>query len=651
MAWALATLTWLCPTPTQAQGYPGGGGSGGYPSASGHWVVTYACDGHDNHDAQPQTTWDANGDAYPLGSGGPWGVYKANTAGSVTATLTWTHEAGQTDATDPAPGKVYAMEWAEAHGEGDYTTYDNQGHGTQHLASLAVNDGFSDPLTTGNDLWGCPNAAQDMQGSHLQVVNNSAHADVVPLLAHFFTAAASWSYDPHASGYVYACVGYGVQIANVSISASIARGTLTVDRPDYQEWNAYLKQDYKLNANNAALEPFWVGAGSYSAAAKVNGNDVFADQQYTWTVNSAGYPYIPQPHTDDDALTYLPAGSVPSKTFWLDFGTYATARESTVSVTITGKEANTPNLGPAKVKVTWYLPRWFVTKPAPVTTVTGPHDPDKPTGPAEPTTNPDDPDYLEMQAIATYMDTRKQVIHTGALLVGMALQAEMSVAEFYATGPLADMSVAALGSGIGKATEALKGVADAQRTLRIAAEYAAEADRIAAEGKAAGKSAEEIKAMQEMAESFRTGQEVKDAQAAVDKANEMERIMKEACEAKAAKDPHYAELGGDITGNGQFRWNEAETGSRLEQYLGRPIQRSTNYGDWNVDGKIYDAVGCPAAYFDSQWGNLQSQIINHLGDYDRVVFDTTYLDGAQAQQVKDFINALSTADRMRVIVF
>lgn len=188
--------------------------------------MTYACDGYDKQDAQAQTTWNANGQGYPLGSGGPSGNYNSNTSGSVTATCTWTHEAGQDDTSDPAPAHLYVAEAVEAHAEGNYTTYDDQGHGTQHTATLAVDDGSGDPITTTSDQYGNL-SIQDMAGTHYQALDNSAHADVIPLAAHSLSASASWTPDSSSNGSTYASVSYGA----TPITLSILRDGIDVTDP------------------------------------------------------------------------------------------------------------------------------------------------------------------------------------------------------------------------------------------------------------------------------------------------------------------------------------------------------------------------------------------------------------------------------------
>jgi hypothetical protein len=62
--------------------------------------------------------------------------------------------------------------------------------------------------------------------------------------------------------------------------------------------------------------------------------------------------------------------------------------------------------------------------------------------------------------------------------------------------------------------------------------------------------------------------------------------------------------------------------------------------DWQgSDGSTYVAVGnFPSQYFDSQWKNLQNQIVRHL-DFkaDRVPVDVSQFTPQQVAAVKQFI--------------
>lgn len=140
-----------------------------------------------------------------------------------------------------------------------------------------------------------------------------------------------------------------------------------------------------------------------------------------------------------------------------------------------------------------------MTKPAPVTTVTGPHDPDKPTGPVEPTSNVDDPDYLEMQTIALYLTEREEVLKVGTELVKAALEVYVEVAKipFYELG--AEVGGAGLAEAIGKVGEFTKQVAELRKFETEATQAAIEARRLAQEGRNAGKSAEEVAKAEELA--------------------------------------------------------------------------------------------------------------------------------------------------------
>jgi hypothetical protein len=104
---------------------------------------------------------------------------------------------------------------------------------------------------------------------------------------------------------------------------------------------------------------------------------------------------------------------------------------------------------------------------------------------------------------------------------------------------------------------------------------------------------------------------------------------------------HLRDLGTDPE-TGQFRQSEADTGGRIEDELGITLTRVTDGSgaDWRgSDGSTYDAVGnFPSQYFDSQWKNLQNQIVRHL-DFkaDRVPVDVSQFTPQQVATVKQFI--------------
>lgn len=111
-----------------------------------------------------------------------------------------------------------------------------------------------------------------------------------------------------------------------------------------------------------------------------------------------------------------------------------------------------------------------------------------------------------------------------------------------------------------------------------------------------------------------------------------------------AQDPqHLQDLGTDPA-TSQFRPAEAQTGARIENETGVSLERSSEAKgpDWKgSDGKTYDAVGnFPAKYFDSQWGNLQQRIIDHLGKADYVPVDVSQFSPEQIAQVEKFIEPL-----------
>jgi len=68
-------------------------------------------------------------------------------------------------------------------------------------------------------------------------------------------------------------------------------------------------------------------------------------------------------------------------------------------------------------------------------------------------------------------------------------------------------------------------------------------------------------------------------------------------------------------------------------------------GGYPVDqfGNTYDAVGSslPPQHFDSQWANVQSQIIKHQGKADFVPVDVGRLTRAQQETVDQFVTSLN----------
>lgn len=140
---------------------------------------------------------------------------------------------------------------------------------------------------------------------------------------------------------------------------------------------------------------------------------------------------------------------------------------------------------------------------APVTTVTGPHDPDKPTGPVEPPSDVNDPDYLEMQTIALYLTERTQFMETGKSLIKMGLEAYVELAKV----PFYELGGTALGTATEKIAEVIQKAGEIRKFAAEATEAAAEARRLVQEGRQAGKSAEEIAKLEETATEAEKGVE------------------------------------------------------------------------------------------------------------------------------------------------
>ena len=101
---------------------------------------------------------------------------------------------------------------------------------------------------------------------------------------------------------------------------------------------------------------------------------------------------------------------------------------------------------------------------------------------------------------------------------------------------------------------------------------------------------------------------------------------------------HQRSLGMD-SATGLYRPSEAATATRLEQQLGRRLERDqTGHADW-VDsaGRTYDAVGpVPQQYFDLN--SFSKSITGHLlkQGLDRVVVDTTGMTNSQISQIKNY---------------
>jgi hypothetical protein len=108
--------------------------------------------------------------------------------------------------------------------------------------------------------------------------------------------------------------------------------------------------------------------------------------------------------------------------------------------------------------------------------------------------------------------------------------------------------------------------------------------------------------------------------------------------------PHAHDLGTDPAIGSRFRLDEAETGLRVEQERGVDLIRNPHPGaDW-IDvatGEKYDGVGnFPAQYFDSQWPNLQTKIIDHLAEAEYVPIDVSQFTAPQRAVVRAFVDGL-----------
>jgi hypothetical protein len=94
---------------------------------------------------------------------------------------------------------------------------------------------------------------------------------------------------------------------------------------------------------------------------------------------------------------------------------------------------------------------------------------------------------------------------------------------------------------------------------------------------------------------------------------------------------------------GAFRQGEYDTAIRIQQERGVALQRSADPTvDWvDADGNTYDAVGnFSSKYFDQQWQNLQTRILDHMTKADFVPVDVSGFTSPQIGQVQQFINPL-----------
>ncbi len=83
---------------------------------------------------------------------------------------------------------------------------------------------------------------------------------------------------------------------------------------------------------------------------------------------------------------------------------------------------------------------------------------------------------------------------------------------------------------------------------------------------------------------------------------------------------------------GKFRQGEYETAIRIQQERGVMLQRSADPGvDWvDTEHNTYDAVGnFSSKYFDKEWPNLQTRILDHMAKADFVPVDVAGFTEAQ----------------------
>jgi RHS repeat-associated protein len=102
------------------------------------------------------------------------------------------------------------------------------------------------------------------------------------------------------------------------------------------------------------------------------------------------------------------------------------------------------------------------------------------------------------------------------------------------------------------------------------------------------------------------------------------------------------ELGMDPA-TGKFRQSEYETALRIEQERGVVLERSADPRvDWvDTSGNSYDAVGnFGSKYFEREWPNLQTRILDHMIKADFVPVDVAGFTEAQIAQVQQFIDPL-----------
>jgi hypothetical protein len=94
---------------------------------------------------------------------------------------------------------------------------------------------------------------------------------------------------------------------------------------------------------------------------------------------------------------------------------------------------------------------------------------------------------------------------------------------------------------------------------------------------------------------------------------------------------------------GSFRQSEYDTAVRVQEERGVTLRRSHDPSvDW-VDeaGNTYDAVGnFPSRYFDQQWRNLQTRILDHMAKADYEPVDVSQFTPEQVALVRTFVQDL-----------
>lgn len=302
------------------------------------------------------------------------------------AVLTW--QPNGSLESDPVPDKVYICEYASAaalaeeiaeqRADGSWpSTADGSWPSTEGGGvpgfGYTLNNGFGDetkyrpnPYGDFRDCGG-PNyewRQMTAEGGHVRAVATNGDAQIE--IARSLSVSVSIGNQTKAA--VGGVIGYRVELINFLLSASVQKGAPLGIKPDFQEWNGYLKQDYRLNAPGEPLVPFWSAAGTYSVVAtREQGGPIFDPQRYQWSVQGAGTPYIPEPHDAVEGEHFLPdddAGTAWQKEFHFAFSAAQAGvpQTTTVRVAVTGEDAGSEALT-AKAVVHWNLPRWFVTKP------------------------------------------------------------------------------------------------------------------------------------------------------------------------------------------------------------------------------------------------------------------------------------------------